>query len=335
MKLPMRRALFFVALCFCCARIAQAAGFGLIEVPADSNGPALLGAVWTPCDAPADRLSFDPLVIDGTKDCPIAGKQLPLVVISHGKGGSSLLHHDTAAALADAGFIVAAINHPGHNFQDMSGASHLSVYATRPADMKRLVDYMLGAWPGRAAIDANRVGLFGFSAGGYTGLVVVGAVPDFRLRDDLCPPASTTPLCQEIRRDELPKMPARDDRIKAAVIVDPLTAFDTSGLKNVTLPMQLWASAFGGDGVAPRYVEALRRDLPVRPEWHMVQGATHFAFVAPCSPAMAQAMQQICRDRPEFDRAAFHANFNTQVLAFFKQQLGPETAARASAAGTR
>lgn len=334
MNPQMRRALLLLAMFLCCTRVVQAAGFSLIEVPADSNGPALRGAVWTPCDAPAGRLAFDPLVLEGTQDCPIAGKQLPLVVISHGKGGSSLLHHDTAAALADAGFVVAAINHPGHNFQDMSGASHLSVYATRPADMRRLVDYMLGAWPGRAVIDANRIGLFGFSAGGYTGLVVVGATPDFRLREDLCPPTSTTPLCEDIRRNELPKMPPRDERIKAAVIVDPLTAFDAGGLKNVTLPMQLWASAFGGDGVAPRYVEALRRDLPVQPEWHMVPGATHFAFVAPCTPSMAQAMPPICRDRPEFDRSAFHADFNAQVLAFFKRHLGPETV-RATAAGTR
>ncbi|MGJ7499776.1 alpha/beta hydrolase family protein [Variovorax sp. ZT5P49] len=321
------RSLFLIALSLC-ASLAHAAGFAFIEVPAGKDGPALLGAVWTPCDAPAVKIAIDPLVIEGTRNCPISGTQLPLVVVSHGKGGSSLLHHDTAAALADAGFVVAAINHPGHNYQDMSGASHLSVYATRPADMKRLVDYMLSAWPGRAALDANRVGLFGFSAGGYTGLVSVGAVPDFRLREDLCPPASTVPLCGEIRRNEVPKMPPPDNRIKAAVIVDPLTAFDAGGLKGVTLPMQLWASAFGGDGVAPRYVEELRRDLPVKPEWHMVQGATHFAFVAPCPPSMAQAMPEICRDRLDFDRAAFHAHFNAQVLAFFRQHLGPHHAYR-------
>ncbi|HEX7866919.1 MAG TPA: dienelactone hydrolase [Variovorax sp.] len=304
-------------------------------MPASSDGPALRGAVWTPCAAPAGKIALDPMVLDGNWNCPISGNQLPLVVVSHSKGGSSLLHHDTAAVLADAGFVVAAIDHPGHNFRDMSGANHLAVYATRPADMKRLVDYMLGAWPGRAALDASRVGLFGFSAGGYTGLVAVGAVPDFRLREDLCPPTSATALCEEIRRNEMPKIPPPDGRIKAAVIADPLTTFDADGLKRVTLPIQLWASAFGGDGVAPRYVEGLRRDLPVKPEWHMVQGATHFAFVAPCPPPMRQAQPEICRDRPEFDRAAFHTDFNAQVLAFFTQHLGPGTAGKPIAAGTR
>jgi predicted dienelactone hydrolase len=34
--------------------------------------------------------------------------KLPLLVMSHGTGGSTLGHFDTAVALADAGFVVAA-----------------------------------------------------------------------------------------------------------------------------------------------------------------------------------------------------------------------------------
>ena len=41
--------------------------------------------------------------------------KLPLIVISHGQDGWFGGHHDTAEALADAGFVVAAINHPGDN----------------------------------------------------------------------------------------------------------------------------------------------------------------------------------------------------------------------------
>lgn len=316
-----RRFLSLATLCLY-ASLVHAAGVSFIEVPADKNGPMLRGAVWTPCDAPAGKIPLDLLVLDGTMNCPVSGLRLPLIVISHGKGGSALGHHDTAAALADAGFVVAAINHPGHNFQDMSGQGHLSVYATRPADMKRLVDYMLGAWSAKVALDANRIGLFGFSAGGYTGLVSVGAVPNFKLREDLvCAPGSTVPACGEIRRNELPQIPPRDERIKAAVIVDPLSAFDADSLKTVTLPIQLWASAFGGDGVTPASVEAVRRDLPTPPEWHVVQGAAHFAFLAPCTQSMARTLPEICSDRPGFDRVAFHGDFNARVLAFFSGHL--------------
>jgi predicted dienelactone hydrolase len=114
----------------------------------------------------------------------------------------------------------------------------------------------------------------------------------------------------------------RDARIKAAVIADPLSmVFDADSLKNVTIPIQLWASEYGGDGVTPENVAAVRRNLPAPPEWHVATGAAHFAFLAPCSPAMASALPEICRDGPGFDRVAFHAGFNAEVVAFFRQHL--------------
>ena len=319
-----------LALCAFCvsSTLTHAAGFSFIDVPADKEGPAMRGAVWSPCDAPAGHLTLATRVIAGVRDCPVSGTRLPLVIVSHGTGGSFLGHHDTAAELADAGFVVAAISHPGDNFQDLSRQGRLSAFATRPADMKRLLDHMLQAWPGRSRLDAGQVGFFGFSRGGYTGLVAIGAVPDFTLREDLCPPASTLPLCAEIRRRELPPPPVRDARIKAAVIVDPLSVFDTEGLKRVAVPVQLWASALGGDGVTPDSVEAVRRDLPAPPDWHVAANAVHFAFLAPCAPPMTA---DICRDAPGFDRTAFHAAFNAEVVSFFKRHLVLGTGAEARA----
>ena len=78
---PFRLAL--LAVFWLCASLTHAAEYSLIEVPADVDGPALQGAVWAPA----------------------TGSALPLVVISHGYGGSFRGHHDTAEALADAGFI--------------------------------------------------------------------------------------------------------------------------------------------------------------------------------------------------------------------------------------
>lgn len=181
---------------------------------------------------------------------------------------------------------------------------------------------MLGAWTGHAQLAADAIGLFGFSRGGYAGLAAIGAIPNFTLRTDLCPPASTVPLCAEIRRNELPPASVRDARIKAAVIVDPLSLFDAEGVKAVSVPVQLWASASGGDGVTPESVAAVRCDLPAPPDWHVAANAAHFAFFAPCSPAMESAMPDICRDGPGFDRTAFHAAFNADVVSFFKRKAG-------------
>ena len=56
---------------------------------------------------------------------------------------------------------------------------------------------------------------------------------------------------------------------------------------------------------------------------HRVPSADHFAFIAPCSTALAERVPEICQDPPGFDRMAFHHDVNEAVVAFFRKQLGP------------
>jgi predicted dienelactone hydrolase len=129
------------------ASLAQAAGFQRTEIPANSAlSPPLKGAVWYPCAKPPGEMKIGRYVLTVTEDCPMAGGKLPLVVISHGRGGDFLGHHDTAEALADAGFVAVAINHPGDTASDKSRTDDPSVFLERPADIKRTIDFMLGAW---------------------------------------------------------------------------------------------------------------------------------------------------------------------------------------------
>ena len=100
--------------------------------------------------------------LQGVKDCPVTGTKLPLVIVSHGGGGWFAGHDDVVEALVDAGFVVAAINHPGDNGSDSSQSDSLSVLVSRPADIIRLLDFMLNGWKDKAAIDPARVGFFGF-----------------------------------------------------------------------------------------------------------------------------------------------------------------------------
>lgn len=301
---------------------ARAAGLRWFEMPADAAGPALQGALWYPCAQPAAPLTLAPLVIQAVKDCPLRGEHLPWIVISHGTGGSRLGHHDTAAALADAGFVVAAIDHPGDNYRDTSAQLHLSSFLTRPQDLRRLIDYLSGQWEERGRLDVPALGLFGFSRGGYTGLVALGAVPDFRLGQAFCAERPGLPFCQEMERP-VPAPPDAGGRIRAAVIVDPVALFTPAGLRGVTVPIQLWSSALGGDGVTPAGVAGIRDGLPTAPEFHLAAGSGHFSFLAPCAPAQAGAMPELCRDGAGFDRAAFHRAFNAEVVRFFRTQLMP------------
>ena len=191
---------------------------------------------------------------------------------------------------------------------------------------------MLQKWPAHGRIAAGRIGFYGFSRGGYTGLVLAGAHPDFEWLPPLpSSPCATQPegkACEWMKQgfQELLATPlTRDTRIKAAVIADPLgMLFDARGLKNVTIPIELWASTYGGDGVTPESVAAVRSNLPVAPEWHVADKTGHFGFLAPCSQAQLDAKVEICRDAPGFDRTAFHKAFNAEVAAFFDRHLAPQ-----------
>ena len=297
---------------------ADAAGVTFIDIPADAERPAIHGAVWYPCAAPPGPVTLGRIVVPAVKDCPVDGTKLPLIVMSHGNLGWFGGHHDTAEALADAGFVVAAVTHPG----DASSDPTRSVFE-RPADIKRLIDYMTATWADHAVIDADHIGFFGFSRGGYTGLVVLGGNPDLHQADTLCRDGLKFSLCDQLRDHGLPSAsPVHDSRIKAAVLADPgrRMLFSSNSLTSVNAPIQLWASERGGDGVTRDLVEEIKSYLPAPPDYHLVH-AGHFAFLAPCSPEQAAAMPIFCVDADGFDRAAFHKEFNAAVIAFFQQHL--------------
>jgi predicted dienelactone hydrolase len=114
-----------------------------------------------------------------------------------------------------------------------------------------------------------------------------------------------------------------DPRIAAAVIASPAVgyAFSAKSLSAVTVPIQLWRGDSDEILPHPNYAQAVYDRLAVKPEYHVVPNAGHFAFLAPCTPSLAAMVPEICHDPEHFDRTAFHREFNPAVVAFFKAKL--------------
>lgn len=277
---------------------------------ADRRGEVIEGGVWLPPAVDdADALDASPH---------------PLIVISHGNSGWYRGHSDTAAALAEAGFIVAALTHPGDNFRDQSRALQLT---GRAPQFSALIDYMTRDWRGSRLIDPDRIGAFGFSAGGFTVTSIVGGESDLRMLLAHCDAHKSLFACHLLASN--PPDPTtwrpqtRDDRVKAAVIAAPAfgLSFTAASLASVTVPIQLWQAAEDEILASPYHVEPIRDRLGRALEYHRVDDAGHFDFLPPCSPSAKAGTPLLCASPPGFDRAAFKAEFNRLVANFFRQAL--------------
>jgi len=324
---------FLATILLLTAGAARAANVGFEQVSvADGAARPLVVGIWYPTDAQPASQALGPFTQDVATDAPIAGGRLPMVVFSHGTGGWYGGHYDTALALARAGFVVAAVSHTGDTYDDHSQAALIWL---RSAQIHRLLDYMLAEWPGRAQLDPDRIGMFGFSAGGFTTLVVAGGAPDLSLVAPHCQKVPTAFECGVIKQagpglqtaiTTLPKSVfVHDPRVKAVVVAAPALgfAFGKTGLAGVTVPMQLWRAE--DDHVLPGldYAAAVDRDLPQTADYHVVPNMDHYDFLSPCSALMRmRAPAEICASRPGFDRAVFHADFDRDVVAFFEKTLG-------------
>lgn len=335
MKLALRIVVLLVALVVLAVVIAAAViysraerpprpvGFTRIVVPDPQDRPLEVG-VWYPTDA---EPGFQLIGLSAQRvaaNAPVTGRDLPLVVISHGNPGLMSSHADTALALASAGIVAAAVTHTGDNPRDQAYVGTPRWLVDRARHVHLAIDYLLTQWPAHGQLDPARVGVFGFSAGGFTALVAAGGTPDIARMLSHCQ-SEPEFACKLWRDPPPPSTPAsawvHDARIKAAVVAAPGYgfAFGPEGLQGVKAAVQLWGGADDQNVPVKTNGAAVRALLPNGADEHVVPGAGHFAFLAPCPGWLFPA---ICRDAGGFDRVAFHRDFNRGVVAFFQAHLG-------------
>lgn len=319
------------------AALPALAGNGVLtlEVHEKTTGTTMPAMVFHPArDVPADTVTpFGSYGVRAMPGAPMADGRFPLVLISHGHGGGALGHHDLATTLADAGFIVASIEHAGDSYRDQSGFGTERVLLGRAWQVSALIDTLLADPRLAPHIDPARIGVAGFSAGGYTSLLLLGAQPDFSRQAQYCreqpddveicqqPAAKAEPLAQ--------RPPTADARIRAGFVMAPLGIFfDRAALQDVSAPVRLYA-AMSDRVLLPAYNALPVRDgLPNLHGFRALPGAGHYVFLAPCGPAMAENVPVLCQDAPGIDRESLHRQINADAVAFFRETLGADTAAQ-------
>lgn len=234
---------------------------------------------------------------------PDSKRAAPLVVMSHGFASNPEYFQPLARHLASHGYAVAVPAHQGSNFDRQLSllAGRLGdvvdpvEFVRRPRELSLLVDRFAAAaaetgnWQGQI-LDLDRIGVVGYSFGGYTALAVAGA-PLTRERiaatcaDEETPTLNLSLLLQCRALPLLPSAEALEDlhdpRFKAAIAVNPVgnTLFGLEGLSQITIPMLVVSSSH--DPVAAAIPEQIHpfAGLGDRPTWQLalLVPGTHFS----------------------------------------------------------
>ncbi|MBX2825630.1 MAG: hypothetical protein KTR33_12925 [Gammaproteobacteria bacterium] len=314
----------------------QAAGFRAVEVIDPGFKPLKVG-LWYPSDQAPPTAPNTEFGLPMATDAPVGQSNGGLILISHGYSGWYGGHADTAAALADAGFIVAAPSHTGNTWSDMS--SSIDQWSLdRPRHISRVIDFVLADATVGSLVDAGKIGMYGFSAGGFTALGLIGGVPDFNYAAQYCIDQPNEFVCSEGMLEamlgagmaELPESAwGADSRVKAAAIAAPGFgfAYTRDSLAAVEADVQLWSGELDESVPTESNAAVLAERLPASPETHWIENASHFAFMlVACRDAFKEAdpeeYQLVCGDVEGFDRRAFHADMHREMVRFFSSSLG-------------
>jgi predicted dienelactone hydrolase len=326
------------------AQAVTGVGFHAITIHDPVNGGSMPGYVFYPSAQAQGITQVGPYDVDATRDAtPLPGAK-PLVVISHGNGGSDLGHHSLATYLASHGFVVATLEHPKDNFHDTSGVGHAPVLVGRPIQVKATISTLLDDPQWSKLIDANRIGVTGFSAGGYTSLLIVGAVPQFARFIDYCHRyPKDEGICHDANKIQaearshgltLEQWVANiqssltrwgdtaDPRVKSAFVMAPLSLiFDQAGIEKIDRPVFLYYGDHDHVLIPPQNAAHIRPWMKTLIGVKVVPNADHWVFIDPCSAALKKENPMICSDPPGVDRIAVHQQLNADALAFFRKTL--------------
>lgn len=317
---------------------------------------ALTAVVWYPADSaaietpqwvgdPANAFASAGRAAEGAALASVPAK-FPLVLLSHGTGGSALMMAWLGTQLAAHGFIAVAVNHPGNNAVDGYTVQGFTLGWERAVDVSKVLDGMLADPEFGPRIDAHRVGAAGFSFGGYTVLELAGGIGDLSvaIRDcDISHPRAAICTSPPELPDLLPRAiqlyhsdPAYrraldasrqsygDPRVRAIFAIAPLAMiFSPQSLEKIGIPVEIVAGA-GDPILSPKTNAAFAAaHIPGARLTIYPGGVGHYTFLDTCTSLGQQQRPQLCVDRAGVHRDAIHEETAQKAIAFFTKVLDP------------
>jgi predicted dienelactone hydrolase len=256
-----------------------------LRIQDEDKGLSFPALVLYPTHVPSSPTAFGPYSMDVSPDAPAAEGQYPLIIISHGTGGSHLVYRTIGTHLAKNGYVVAMLEHPGNNRNNNELEGTHENLVNRPRHVRLTMDAVSSDADLGGSVQPDNVGIIGHSMGAYTALAVAGGTPwsETRQRVEVVPDGS---------------------------------------LRNVTVPILILSAEH--DPYTPGWNAELVLAGVVdsaRVTHRVIENAGHFSFLSPFPPQMRNAGFLPSTDPEGFDREEFHQWLPGEVLGFFDESL--------------
>jgi predicted dienelactone hydrolase len=308
---------------------------------------ALRAMIWYPAAADAREESqwIGPPIVpyfsagSAARDAaPAPGPRRPLILLSHGNGGTASGLAWLGTALAAHGFVAVAVNHPGNNALEDNTVDGFSLMWLRAVDLSAIIGAVLDDKTFGNQIDPARIGAAGHSLGGYTVIAVAGGIADPKRLEAFCRSPAADALCKppeisDMRKKRLARLSSdpdfrqryseagnsyRDERVRAvfAMAPGPGPVFTPESLGKISIPVAIATGS--ADEITPpgSGAEALAKAIP-HATLTLFPHAGHYVFLSTCTTVGRVIMRGPCDDPDGNDRDAVHAVTVRLALDFF------------------
>ncbi|XOB63525.1 alpha/beta hydrolase family protein [Campylobacterota bacterium DY0563] len=286
--------------------------------------------VLYPTSSKPKPVTFGPFTLNVAIGGKVEEGRFPLAVLSHGSGSSNLSYKDIAISLVTNGFIVVMPLHPKNNYLDNSFEGKVENYINRPKQISSSIDKVLSMNSLSTHIDNNKIAVLGHSIGGYTALVVSGAIAKTKDLIDLCKRESSLldpyckPVFERLLTQEI-KISSKDTRIKAQILMAPVGAvfLSKNSLADVNIPTLLLVPEKDSE-LSEKYNSKVIKDILEKKgilTYKKISNAGHYSFLTSYPDFLKSKLGIIAQDPEGFDRAAFQKELGKLCATYLKKVL--------------
>lgn len=265
----------------------------------------------------------------------------PLVVLSHGTGGSALQMMWLGEALAKQGYITVALSHHGNTAAEPRyDPRGFLFFWERAKDVSFALDMLFQDDIFGPVIDQKRIGAVGFSLGGYTVAALAGARLDLNQFEEFCKSESADATCapqleyKDVFKDfetlvaqeprwgrevENHEGDFSDPRINVFAAIAPALgrAMTQESLMQIFRPFSIIVG--GLDEVAPGATNAsyMAQHIP-QVRLTEIMDAGHYSFLALCTDK-GRIFVPVCKEKGGQSRQELHDQAIAEVQASLYQ----------------